>query len=253
MRLLRIAILHPTTLVAFESAAVARFLRTAVATGEDLSFQITDFACREEQFPEATRLREYDGYIIPGSSASAYDAEPWIQKLEQTIRNIEQARIPLFGLCFGHQIVAQALGGRVERNPNGWEGSVLSFSLSEAGRLRLSTSGTSLALYYTHGDHVSSLPPGAESLGGSEHTLVQGFFKGAWVLCLQGHPEYTLERMRASLEIKDDSGFLTPDQLAEARSRLELPTDSMLVATVVVRTMQEAQAAAASRAPSTSL
>lgn len=89
----------------------------------------------------------------------------------------------MFGFCFGHQIIAQALGGHVERNPSGWEGSVLSFPLSEAGRQRLSTSDAALALYYTHGDHVSSLPPGAQSLGGSKHTPVQGFFKGA---CMNG-------------------------------------------------------------------
>lgn len=113
----------------------------------------------------------FDGFIIPDCRASAYDKDiPWIGSLKSTVKRLHEKRRPLLGICFGHQVVAQALGGRVEENAKGKRGvgaaSVLfdvtqlgaSLGLGEAGRAKVS-------LLYHHYDIVTRLPSCAANLG----------------------------------------------------------------------------------------
>ena len=67
-----------------------------------------------------TDFSNYDGFVITGSTASVHDDALWIGRLEQLIIEIDHAQLPLFGACFGHQIIAKALGGKVGNNPHGW-------------------------------------------------------------------------------------------------------------------------------------
>ena len=73
---------------------------------------------KDNEFPE--RVRDYDGYVITGSPATVTDDRPWIRRLLGLIREIDAERIPLAGVCFGHQAIALALGGEVERAKQGW-------------------------------------------------------------------------------------------------------------------------------------
>lgn len=88
-------------------------------------------------FPETAypSLDDIDALLITGSRHSAYDGDEWIRRLVDYTRSaIEGGRVKVVGVCFGHQIVALALGGRVARNEKGWEVSVMDVQLNEEGK-----------------------------------------------------------------------------------------------------------------------
>ena len=76
------------------------------------------FDVRRDQYPK--RIGDCDGYLITGSRASVYDDEPWIARLADFVRELDDAGAKTIGICFGHQLIAHALGGAVDRAPNGW-------------------------------------------------------------------------------------------------------------------------------------
>ena len=82
----------------------------------DVEWRIYDVSAGE--FPSA--LDECDGYVTTGSRASAYDQRDWILRLKEMVRDLYRAGIPLIGICFGHQVVAEALGGMVAPAATGW-------------------------------------------------------------------------------------------------------------------------------------
>ena len=101
-------------------------------------------------FPES--LAPFDGAIITGSPASVHDDGAWIPRLEALVRDMARSGLPLFGACFGHQIIAKALGGAVEANPDGW--------VFGAIRTRLLADKQDVAAYAAHSEQVTRLPDG---------------------------------------------------------------------------------------------
>ncbi|MBO6825245.1 MAG: type 1 glutamine amidotransferase, partial [Sneathiella sp.] len=83
---------------------------------EDFEFEV--FPVLEGNFP--TDINQCDGWIITGSKHGAYEPHGWIPPLEELIRNLKEADKPTLGICFGHQVMAQALGGKVEKYHGGW-------------------------------------------------------------------------------------------------------------------------------------
>ena len=109
----------------------------------------------------------FDGFIIPGSAASAYDGEPWIDSLVIAIRRLHESNSPMLGLCFGHQIIAYALGGSVQRG-TALQAAASTFTPTTLGRRLLRVSPA--RLLYHHNDVVTELPSscGAISLAITE-------------------------------------------------------------------------------------
>jgi GMP synthase (glutamine-hydrolysing) len=106
---------------------------------------------------------------------------------------------PVLGVCFGHQLVAHALGGRVERNPRGREAGTGEIRLTDAGRRDPLFAGLPpvLEVQQTHTDHVASLPDSAEVLAVNDFTPVQAFAVGDLMRCVQFHPELDAARSRS--------------------------------------------------------
>lgn len=164
-----------------------------------------------------------DGWLITGSRHGAYEDHPWIPSLEDLIRQIRDARRPLVGICFGHQIIAQALGGRVEKFSGGWV----------VGRTEYKMGDDTIALNAWHQDQVVGLPDGAEVLATNalcENAIVA---YGPKILSVQAHPEYD-GRFFAGLATFRGRGVVPDDQIATALSTLTEPTDNATIATRLV-------------------
>ena len=85
---------------------------------EAKSLEFTSYPVNRQQYP--SHIDEVDGYIITGSKSSVYDNEPWIAELHHFIGALHNSNKKTVGICFGHQIIASALGGKVEKADVGW-------------------------------------------------------------------------------------------------------------------------------------
>jgi GMP synthase (glutamine-hydrolysing) len=160
-----------------------------------------------------------EGWLITGSKHGAYEDHPWIPPLEDLIRDIHAAGLPLIGICFGHQIIAQALGGKVEKFKGGWS----------VGRTEYRVGDDILNLNAWHQDQVVDLPPGATVLGESSVCKNAVLAYGDHVWTIQPHPEFGADFIEGLIEGRGKG--VVPDALLErARAGLSAPTDNDVVA-----------------------
>lgn len=148
--------------------------------------------------------RDADGFVITGSSSSVTERAPWMLRAEQLVREIVVAGTPLFGICFGHQMVAQALGGLVAKNPRGREiGTVDVRVVPHAPRDPIFDGVDDRFLANnTHVDSVVTLPPGARLLAETDLEPCAAFALGETVKCVQFHPEIDGDAMRGWVEAR---------------------------------------------------
>lgn len=128
-------------------------------------------------------------HLITGSNSAVYDRTPWVEDLLEWIKAAHRSETPMAGICFGHQAVARALGGRVERSPKGW-GTGIRVSQILTGRAG-GFFPDGMALHYNHHDQVTVLPAEAELFATSAFCKYDGFTVGNHIVTFQGHPEYT--------------------------------------------------------------
>lgn len=140
---------------------------------------------------EYPNLDEYAGLILTGSPSSAYDSEEWIERLKKVILEAVDRKLPTLGVCFGHQLVAQALGGAVELNPLGWEIGDPQVQLTAAGKSDPIFEGIpeSFRVIQSHRDQVSRMPEGAVLLATSPLSTIQAYAIGNFLRTVQFHPE----------------------------------------------------------------
>jgi GMP synthase (glutamine-hydrolysing) len=143
-------------------------------------------------------------FVVTGSASSVTEGAPWMLRAEALVRAIVAARTPLFGICFGHQLIAQALGGRVAKNPRGREIGTLPVRIvPHAPRdPMLAGLGERFAANHTHVDSVVALPPGARLLAETDLDPHAAFAVGDTVKCVQFHPEMDGDAMRGFVEAR---------------------------------------------------
>lgn len=139
-----------------------------------------------------TEIRHNEVYLITGCNRSVYEDEPWILNLLQWIREAAARRAFIVGICFGHQAIAQALGGKVEQYAGGWGVGIRESRILDEGFRKFFAEGT-MHLLYNHHDQVLCLPDGACPLATSDFCRYEAFRIGNQILAFQGHPEYTPE------------------------------------------------------------
>lgn len=158
----------------------------------DTRLQLRFYRVIDGQYPES--LDECDGYLIGGSRFSVYDNTRWIVTLTAFVQRLSQQHIPMVGICFGHQMLAWALGGDVTRSDNGWGIGVHQATFNAHEALQHSWLPEALdkyALVVSHQDQVITLPPHATLLAGSPFCPNAMILVGDYCLGIQGHPEFT--------------------------------------------------------------
>jgi GMP synthase-like glutamine amidotransferase len=149
-------------------------------------------------------IHECDAYVITGSKASVYDAEPWIGTLQKFIVTLDQQQKKLVAVCFGHQLVAQAFGGETKKSDKGWGVGVHSYEVKNP-QSWMKPALQNCKLVVSHKDQVIQLPDNAVLLAGNEFCPFGMFQRGEHILAIQAHPEFskdyaeTLMRYRQNL------------------------------------------------------
>lgn len=158
-----------------------------------------------------------DGWVLTGSVASVNDAAPWMQRLAGLLRGRDAAAQPTVGLCFGHQMIAHALGGRVGPSPGGWRIGTAPTHLTAHLPCMQPAQGL-MVLHAVHAEQVLEPPSNARVLGGDTFAPVGMMAVGAHMLSTQYHPELSREFMLALFDAFGDEW--PPEQVAQARRQV---------------------------------
>jgi len=170
-----------------------------------------------------TDLIECDAYLITGSKTGVYDDKPWIATLKSFIQKAYGQGVKLVGLCFGHQILADSLGGKAEKSDKGWGvGAMISQGVKQAKWMPEKLD--SICLLYSHQDQVTCLPPKAKVLFSSEFCEFSAFYIPECVLAFQGHPEFTIDYCHRLMFIRQER--YAEGQYEHAVKSLEQPLHS---------------------------
>lgn len=156
----------------------------------------------EPQVASLPDPRLFSGVILTGSHAMVTDHEEWSERTASWIPTVMEAGTPLLGICYGHQLIAYALGGDVGPNPRGRESGTVEVELREAARadpLSAGLPGRILA-HASHAQSVLRLPPGATWLASSVRDPHQAYAVGRSTWCVQFHPEFDELTMKAYVD-----------------------------------------------------
>ncbi|MFC1602541.1 gamma-glutamyl-gamma-aminobutyrate hydrolase family protein [Pseudomonadota bacterium] len=184
---------------------------------------LTEYRITQDKWPKT--IDECDGWIICGSPKSVYDEDDWIAKLITFAKNCHQHKKPLVGICFGHQLIAQALGGEVNKSDKGWGVGVRNFDML-GYKPWMPEAKKECRLLFSHQDQVETLPPSAELLASDPFCPHQIFTIDEHILSIQGHPEFTTTYMRDRLESRRT--VIGENRYQAACATLTKPTDSAL-------------------------
>jgi len=198
-------------------AMFARFL-------DGHGFEFDSYRVLEGVLPSS--VHDADGWLITGSKYGAYEDHEWIPPLEEFLRQVYAQKIPMVGICFGHQILAQALGGKVEKFSGGWS----------VGKQHYEVDGIEggVDLMAWHQDQIVELPQGARAVGSSPFCQYAFVAYGDTALSVQPHPEFSKKFIHSLFDArkevlpaevmahKDDdySGPLSTSHIADMMARI---------------------------------
>ena len=183
------------------------------------------------EFPKD--LDSCDGYLISGSRSSVYEEKKWMLSLENFINKLNRNNKPTVGLCFGHQIMAKALGGTVTCAPEGWGIGFARCSVNSGISRKQLALPEELTVGVCHRDQVVKLPAGATNIGSTPHCnnfLIQFTPK---MIGFQGHPEF--EPAYISALIEETKNLLTPQEYFVALQSKRNAPDNQLIRKAITK------------------
>lgn len=180
-------------------------------------FDFTTWHVEGMEFPQD--IHDADGWLLTGSRHGAYEDHAFIPPLEDFIRRIHDAGVPMVGICFGHQIIAQALGGTVVKHPGGWA----------VGAQDYDFGGQPVTLNAWHQDQVVALPPGAQVAGRNAFCENAALIYGDRAFTVQAHPEFGDDFIQGLMDTRA-KGVVPDDLLAGAAARMGQADGASLLA-----------------------
>jgi GMP synthase-like glutamine amidotransferase len=198
----------------------------------DLAF--TRYDVREGEIPATPDA--HDVYLCTGSRHSVYDAVDWIEPLKAFVRDIHDTGKTFVGICFGHQLLAQALGGEVTKAEQGWGIGVLDMDIVQPEPW-MQPAQNHCAIQYMHGDQVQHLPPESTLLAVAPHCPVAMFKVRETMLGIEGHPEFPAAYEEALLLSRRER--IGADAVDAALASLARPTDQDLAGSWIVKFIQQ--------------
>ncbi|CAL8990910.1 unnamed protein product [Prunus brigantina] len=181
----------------------------------------------EGEFPKKSELENYDGFVISGSPYDAYGNDHWIIELCFLLQYLDAMEKKVLGICFGHQVLCRALGGKVGKACTGWDiglrkvkivKDLSPFSFFDG----LDEIPPALSIIECHQDEVWEVPLGAEVIGYSNKTGVEMFTIGGHILGIQGHPEYSKDILYNLIDRLLNNNYIEEGFAENARSALQL-------------------------------
>lgn len=194
-------------------------------------FDFASYPVLDGVFPES--IQECDGWIITGSKHGVYENLPWMLTLQDAVRDIHAAGLPLIGICFGHQIIAEALGGKVEKSHKGWGVGLHDYAIAPQAPDWMNTDSGHFTLNVMHQDQVIKLPQDQDTqvLASSEFCEYAALLYGDSIITFQGHPEFSndfetdLIKLRSAL-IPDTVSTPALQRLSQEAAREDGPVVS---------------------------
>ncbi|MEH6515701.1 MAG: GMP synthase [Halioglobus sp.] len=165
----------------------------------DPTIEFVTYDIESGVFPESPD--EVDAYLITGSKSSVYDDKDWIRKLEGFVRDLHDREKKMVGICFGHQLIARALGGVAEKSSKGWGVGLHTHQFNRSAAWH-DQGEADFDILVSHQDQVTQLPEGATVLAGSEFCENAVCQIGDHILTFQGHPEFVPEYSREIMEFR---------------------------------------------------
>lgn len=204
------------------------------AADDELTFQ--NYQVTEFDYPKT--IDDCDAYLITGSQFSVYENAPWIKQLQDYVIKLVDRPKKLIGICFGHQIIAQALGGEVQKNKQGW-GIGMASSTVYQSKPWMRPAKQSFALLVSHQDQVMKLPPQAELLAGDDFCPHASYQIGEHILCFQGHPEFTQDYLKSRMWTRRE--LIGEQRFQQGLASLIQITDHTLIAQWLVNFVKQNQ------------
>ncbi len=190
-------------------------------------FEFRTWNVVDMDFP--TSVDEAQGWLITGSKHGAYDDLPFIAPLEDFIRRACAKAVPMVGICFGHQIIAQALGGRVVKFDEGWA----------VGATEYQWLGEPVTLNAWHQDQVIEKPLRAERVASSAFCENAALLYPGRAFTVQAHPEFDQPAIKSLLKARRGKGVIPEEQLDTVEDRLETKVDNALITQRIVEFFKE--------------
>ncbi len=196
----------------------------------DLNADYTAYPVLDDNFP--TSAQEADLWVITGSKFGAYEDHSWVPPLEAFIREVRAANRLMFGICFGHQIIAQALGGVVRKSEKGWGLGIHEYQTTPDWPQELGEAPGKIAIQAYHQDQVEEKPHSAVTIASTTFCEHGALWYPGFAITIQGHPEFAKPFASALIESRRGSVLMDEDVVQGLRNMAIEDNRAMLASLV---------------------